>query len=86
MEERLLTQPPAGKQGVRISKAKYDAVRQVVVELLRARGEMTFNDLEECVNQKLEDKFEGSIAWTYTTVKLDLEARRIIFALSLSSK
>jgi hypothetical protein len=34
--------------------------------------------LNKAVSQTLEGKFEGSIGWYYTTVKLDLEARGVI--------
>jgi hypothetical protein len=39
---------------------------------------MTFYGLYDAVSEKLEGKFEGSVGWYYTTVKLDLEARKLI--------
>lgn len=79
MDERILTQhPEAGKQGTRISKAKYDVIREAILETLRARGELTFTELTEVVKEKLAGTFEGSIPWYVTTVKLDLEARQEI--------
>jgi hypothetical protein len=77
MEERILTQHPQGKQGVSISKTKYDLVRDAIIESLQDK-ELTFVDLNEVVANKLADKFEGSISWYVTTVKLDLEAQKII--------
>jgi hypothetical protein len=85
MDERILTKHPEGKQGVRISRAKYEAVRQAIVESLREGGEMTFERLNDAVSRRLKDKFAGSIAWYTTTVKLDLEARRIVKRVSGSS-
>jgi hypothetical protein len=85
MEERILTKHPEGKQGVRISRAKYDAVRQAIVAALRAHGEMTFEGLNAAVNRELDGKLQGSIPWYTTTVKLDLEARRIVKRVSGSS-
>jgi hypothetical protein len=76
MEERILTQhPQQGKQGVNISRRKYDQVRGAILASLRANDEMTFKALVEDVAAKLAGRFEGSIPWYVTTVKLDLEAR-----------
>jgi hypothetical protein len=78
MEEKILTQHPQGKQGVNISRAKYETVRSAIIESLRTGGPMTFTDLERVVSHRLAGNFDGSIAWYVTTVKLDLEARQII--------
>lgn len=79
MDEKILTKhPDPGKQGVRISKAKYDVIRGTILNLLRANGEMTFTELSTAVNERLEGKVDGSISWYITTVKLDLEARHVI--------
>lgn len=77
MGDTILTRhPDRNKQGVRISRAKYDQVRAAILATLQARGEMTFGDLGRAVEKKLAGKFEGSVMWYYTTVKLDLEARK----------
>jgi hypothetical protein len=79
MEEKILARhPEKGKQGVRISKAKYEQMRAALVKILRERGEITFTELAEAANQQLRGQFDGSISWYVTTVKLDLEARKII--------
>lgn len=75
MDERILTLHPRGKSGVNISKTKYDLVRTAILESLADGRELTFSQLRDTVEQKLEGVFEGSISWFYTTVKLDLEAR-----------
>lgn len=77
-EERIETLHPAGKQGTNIEKAKYDVVRAAIEDSLRGGGQMTFQALGDAVEEKLSGKFQGSIGWYYTTVKLDLEARGII--------
>ena len=77
MSEKILTLHPQGKQGVNIDKAKYDAVRNAIVESLGEQPEITFAELNSVVGTKLEGNFEGSIGWYYTTVKLDLEARGV---------
>lgn len=75
MEGRIMTLHPQGKQGVNISKQKYHAVCQSILDALRAQGEMTFAELTENVRRSLEGSFDGSINWYVTTIKLDLEAR-----------
>ncbi len=82
MDEKILTKhPDPGKQGVSISRAKYDMIRETILDLLRTNGEMTFmtfTELVEAANERLEGKFDGSISWYVTSVKLDLEARGVI--------
>ncbi len=76
MTEKFQTlHPDPEKQGVNIDKAKYEAVRVAIIEVLQVRGEMTFQGLMDAVHEKLAGNFEGSIGWYYTSVKLDLEAR-----------
>ena len=78
-EARIVTKhPEKGKQGVKISKAKYEVVRKAIVAALRAKGELTFAELSKAVNKALKGKFDGSITWYVTTVKLDLEARKAL--------
>ena len=79
MDEKIMTRhPDPGKQGVRISQAKYDMIRDTIVDLLRVNGEMTFTELADAANERLEGEFDGSVTWYVTTVKLDLEARNVI--------
>ena len=79
MEEKVLTQhPESGKSGVNISKQKYDVIRETILESIGTHEDITFTDLTQDVQKRLEGKFEGSIPWYVTTVKLDLEARGLI--------
>ena len=71
----LTLHPDPTKQGVRIEREKYEAVRSAILTFLRARGALTFTELGNLVEDALLPTFEGSIMWYYTTVKLDLEAR-----------
>jgi len=75
MSEKILTLHPEGKQGVNISRDKYDRVSTAIIEALITRGELTFGDLIQEMNRKLAGTFDGSISWYTTTVKMDLEAR-----------
>ncbi len=79
MADRIQTRnPDKTKQGVNIDRVKYDQVKDAILSALRAGGAMTFGELAQAVERKLQGKFEGSIRWYFTTVKLDLEARRVL--------
>ncbi len=78
MADTILTQHPQGKQGVNISRAKYDTVCAAIVAVLREHESLTFAGLTAAVGQRLAGSFEGSISWYVTTVKLDLEARGMV--------
>ena len=74
---KIRTKHPRGKHGVNIDEQKYDAVKKAIVAALRKK-QLTHTELSEQVNQSLANKFEGNINWYNETVKLDLEARKII--------
>jgi hypothetical protein len=79
MEKTILAlHPDPTKQGVPIEKNKYEAVRSAIITTLKSNGSMSFTDLGNMVEDRLRKNFEGSILWYYTTVKLDLEARKEI--------
>ena len=79
MEKTILAlHPDPTEQGVRIEKSKYEVVRSAIISMLTKNGSMTFAELGNAVEDRLRKNFEGSIAWYYTTVKLDLEARKEI--------
>ncbi|MEO0334355.1 MAG: hypothetical protein AAF223_22225 [Bacteroidota bacterium] len=77
MEDRIKTQHPQGKQGVNIEKSKYEKVKAAILDSLQDK-ELTHTDLTNEVSELLRGSFDGSIAWYTETVKLDLEARRLI--------
>ena len=78
MEEKILTKHPAKKHGVSISKKKYNLIRKSIIQSLRTQGKLTYSDLAIAVKKKLKGSFEGSIPWYVESVKLDLEARKVI--------
>jgi hypothetical protein len=79
MDTRVYAQhPDASKQGVNINQAKREVIQAAILEALRRHEKLTFEDLTRSVEQKLSGKFDGSIRWYVTTVKLDLEARHVI--------
>lgn len=79
MDEKFFAKhPDSTKQGVNISKAKYDAMRGAILAALANGGELTIKELFAAVSKTLKGKFDGSINWYTTVVKLDLEARNFI--------
>lgn len=76
-EETILTKHPLGKSGKRISKQKYEAMKQAMVSVLQNR-ELTHNELMDQLNRSLKGTFSGNVSWYGETVKLDLEAKKII--------
>ncbi len=76
--EKILTLHPAGKNGVNISKEKYDLIKEYICLQLKAVNEMTYQDLSAKAIVDLSSTFEGKVGWYVVSVKLDLEARNII--------
>lgn len=75
MKDTIRTLHPQKKQGVNISKAKYEIIREAILCTLRAEKEISFMKLSRAVEKQVNGNFEGSVTWYVTTVKLDLEAR-----------
>jgi hypothetical protein len=75
MKSTIRTLHPDKKQGVNISKEKYQVIRQAILSTLSTQKEMTFMKLSRAVEKEVNGNFEGSVMWYVTTVKLDLEAR-----------
>ena len=76
-EEKILTKHPQGKTGRNISKQSYDMLKTAILAAL-ARKELAHTELFEYLNKNLKGQFAGNISWYGETVKLDLEARKII--------
>jgi hypothetical protein len=76
-EDRILTKHPLGKSGRSISKRNYDLFKRAIVSTLR-QGDLTHTELIDQLNKRLKGKFSGNISWYAETVKLDLEARKLI--------
>ena len=76
-EEKILTKHPQGKTGRNISTESYETLKSAILAALH-RKELTHTELFEQLNKNLKGKFDGNISWYGETVKLDLEARKII--------
>ena len=66
--------PNPQKQGVNISREKYDLIRDEITSALR-KDRLTHTELNNRIKSKIKKKFDGSVTWYVETVKLDLEAR-----------
>jgi hypothetical protein len=75
MKDTIHTLHPGKKQGVNISREKYEIICEAILSTLRTQKEMTFMNLSRAVEKEVNGNFEGSVLWYVTTVKLDLEAR-----------
>jgi hypothetical protein len=78
MKDKIRTLHPDKKQGVNISRQKYETIRQAILCVLEGQKEITFMKLSRAVEKELNGSFDGSVTWYVTTVKLDLEARGTI--------
>lgn len=77
-EEKIQTlHPHPDKKNKRISLEKYELIKATMINLLN-EGSLTHTELMEQLIDKLKDNFEGRADWYGETVKLDLEARKII--------
>jgi hypothetical protein len=76
-EEKIHTRHPQGKSGKNIRRDIYDVVKQATLSSLKGK-ELTHTELFLELNKKLKGKFAGNISWYGETVKLDLEARKLI--------
>ncbi|WP_053217819.1 DUF6958 family protein [Virgibacillus senegalensis] len=76
--EMIQLQHPEGKQGARIRLDKYDLIKKEIVSTVRRGDGISYKQLTKEVNERLKGKFEGSVTWYVTAVKLDLEARDMI--------
>lgn len=73
-----MTLHPEGKQGVNILKRRYETIRDFILETIREREEISFQELSDLAEEKLSTTFDGKVLWYVVTVKLDLEARDMI--------
>ncbi len=78
MEENKIQtlHPEKGKKNKRISIEKYEIVKAAILKVLQ-KHEPTHTELVKLITKDLDSKIEN-ISWYAITVKLDLEARRII--------
>jgi hypothetical protein len=75
--QKILTKHPLGKSGKNIDREKYDTLKKAILSALR-KNNLTHIELFSRLNRSLKGRFPGNISWYGETVKLDLEAKKII--------
>ncbi|MDP9229060.1 MAG: hypothetical protein M3O67_00140 [Bacteroidota bacterium] len=81
MEQKIQLKHPAGKHAVSIDKDKYDTIKKALVNSLKKKVELTHKEILQAITEdfkKNKIKFEGSLEWYMESIKLDLEAGKII--------
>ena len=87
-EEKIQLLHPGGKKAVRMSTEKYETLRKAIIECLTKKGALTHTELLQSVNEYLlqkKIKFDGSVEWYMESVKLHLEANKLIHRLKSKS-
>lgn len=75
-EPQILTRHPQGKKGVNILLRRYEQVKVILLDLVKAHEDISFEDLsDQATKQLMANGFDGKPLWYIVTVKLDLEAR-----------
>lgn len=78
MSNKFFTLHPDGKNGVNIDLEKYNLIKHTILKIIKEHKEITYQNLNKLAVERLMAIFQGSIPWYVVTVKLDLEARKII--------
>ena len=77
-DEKIQTlHPVKGKVNKRISIDKYNFIRDNLLTIL-AKSALTHTELMEALYERVKENFDGGVQWYGETVKLDLEARKLI--------
>jgi hypothetical protein len=69
--------PHPGKTNKKIALEKYTFIKENLLRIL-SETEPTHTELMEKLYENVKDTFEGGVQWYGETVKLDLEARKLI--------
>jgi hypothetical protein len=77
-EAKIQTLHPKGKKGVNILRRRYEPIKSFILQTIRDRGAITYEELNDLAVEKLSAGFDGKVPWYVVTVKLDLEARGLI--------
>ena len=76
MSESIQTQhPDPAKQGVNINREKYFVIHDAINTYLHETGTASLQEITQAVKESVGDRFDGSVGWYVTTVKLDMESR-----------
>lgn len=76
-EQKILTKHPEGKSGKNVAKPAYELFKKTILSTLKGK-DLTHTELMNTLGRSLKNKFDGNISWYGETIKLDLEARKLI--------
>lgn len=79
--EKIQLLHPQGKNAFRIDKDKYDTMTTAIMSVLSDCDKITHSELLENITayfSRNNIQFKGNINWHLESVKLDLEARKLI--------
>ena len=80
MENKIQLSHPVGKNAVKIDVGKYEVMRNAITRCLNKQA-LTHKEMHEAINNYFKKNkiiFDGSVEWYMETVKLDLEAKKIV--------
>lgn len=77
-DDRIMTKHPQGKMGVHILKRRYDLIKEYLLAKIQEEEVPTYESLNDRAVSDLGGSCDGKVPWYVVSVKLDLEARRII--------
>jgi hypothetical protein len=69
--------PDLSKTNKKISLEKYELIKLQLLSIL-SEGDLSHTQLMETLYARVKETFEGGVQWYGETVKLDLEARKLI--------
>lgn len=77
-ETKIMTLHPSGKQGVNILLRRYEIINDFILSKIKEHSEISFDELTDLAVKEIAESFDGKVVWYLVTVKLDLEARKVI--------
>lgn len=84
-ELKIMTLHPSGKQGVNILFRRYEVIKDFILSKLEEFSAISFDGLTDLAVKELSESFDGKVVWYMVTVKLDLEARKLVERIPKSS-
>jgi hypothetical protein len=82
VEEMVTTLRPDGKKGIVMTRKHYRALMYYILNVLDAEEDYTLNRLLDQALEDLSDSLDSDISWYILQIKLDLEARDLIRAVT----
>lgn len=77
-DEKILTLHPQGKKGVNILRRRYDVIKKYIIDTIQQEKIISYEELNDRAVSDLATSFDGKVTWYVVSIKLDLEARKII--------